>query len=211
VGAKRALELTAQLLAYAGRGETCAELLRLDRVASETVRMVKSSLPAGCLLDLQSPADLPSVYADATQLRQVLMNLMLNAAQAMKGRGGALTIRAGVHTHAGGDLADAASPDPLPAGPYVWIEVEDRGKGMDDATRVRIFDPFFSTRAEGRGLGLAVVLGIVRGHRGALTVRSEPGVGSTFRVFLPAAEGGVVTRSPERPRLAPSTRVDAPV
>jgi PAS domain S-box-containing protein len=186
VGAQRALELTTQLLAYAGRGETHAENVRLDRLAAETARLVKSALPAGCLLDLQWPDDLPTVFADATQLRQVLMNLLLNAAQAMKGRAGALTVRAGVQEHTG-ELENAVSPESLPAGRYVWVEVEDRGNGMDDATRARIFDPFFSTRPDGRGLGLPVVLGIVRGHGGALTLETAPGVGTTFRLYLPVA------------------------
>jgi signal transduction histidine kinase len=198
VGAQRALELTTQLLAYAGRGETRAELVRLDHLAAETARLVKSALPAGCLLDLQWPDDLPTVFADATQLRQVLMNLLLNAAQAMKGRAGALTVRAGVQHHAGDDLVNSVSQEPLPAGRYVWLEVEDLGKGMDEATRARIFDPFFSTRPDGRGLGLPVVLGIVLGHGGALTLQTALGVGTTFRIFLPLATEGDELSAPIR-------------
>jgi signal transduction histidine kinase len=198
-GAKRALELTAQLLAYAGRGETHAERVRLDRLAAETVRLMKSSIPPGCLLDLEAPEDLPEVVADATQVRQVLMNLLLNAGQAMKGRSGALAVRAGVLDHAGGPIPDAASPEPLPAQRYAWIEVADRGKGMDDATRARIFDPFFTTRPDGRGLGLSVVLGIVRGHGGAVCVRSTVGEGTTVRVHLPVAPAAPARDAASRP------------
>jgi signal transduction histidine kinase len=204
-GAQRALELTSQLLAYAGRGETRAELVRLDRLAEETARLVRSSLPPGCLLDSHWPDELPLVFADATQLRQVLMNLMLNAGQSMKGTAGALSLRAGIHDHAGEHLPHAVFPDRLPAGRYAWIEVEDQGKGMDEAMRARIFDPFFTTRPEGRGLGLPVVLGIVRGHRGALDVRSEPGVGTTFRVYLPVAEADADARAPSRPEMEPAS------
>jgi PAS domain S-box-containing protein len=209
-GAKRALELTAQLLAYAGRGETHAELVRVDRLAAETVRLMKSSIPAGCLLDLDAPDDLPAVFADATQLRQVLMNLLLNAGQAMKGRSGVLAVRAGVQEHGGGLVPDAATPDPLPAQRYVWVEVEDRGKGMDEATRARIFDPFFTTRPDGRGLGLPVVLGIVRGHGGAVSVRSAPGQGTTVRVLIPVPTGAEARREPVRPELTPKPRPEAP-
>ena len=209
-GAKRALELTAQLLAYAGRGETHADMVRIDRLAAETVRLMKSTIPAGCLLDLEAPDDLPSVFADATQLRQVLMNLLLNAAQAMKGRSGLLAVRAGVAEHDGGAVPDAATPEPLPAQRYVWVEVEDRGRGMDEATRARIFDPFFTTRPDGRGLGLPVVLGIVRGHGGAVSVRSELGRGTTVRVMIPVPTGAEARREPVRPELTPRPRVEAP-
>jgi signal transduction histidine kinase len=203
VGTQRAGELTRQLLAYAGRGETRAEPIQLDRLASETARLLRSSVPPGCLLELQLPETLPTVLADATQLRQVVMNLLLNACQAMKGRGGTLTVRGGVQTLAGDELADSATPERLAAGRYVWLEVEDQGVGMSDATRARIFDPFFTTRSDGRGLGLPVVLGVVGAHRGAVVVRSRTGVGTTFRVYLPASTasadapaGGSLTPAP---------------
>lgn len=187
VAAQRAGELTTQLLACAGREQTRPERLQLAALAAETARLLKSALPAGCSLELPPPQALPPVVADPTQLRQVVMNLALNACQAMRGRKGTLTLRAGTAQLMGDELAGAATPDRLPAGHYVWVEVEDQGIGMSDATRARIFDPFFSTRAEGRGLGLPVVLGIVRAHRGALTVRSQAGVGTTFRLYLPQA------------------------
>ncbi|HSN15642.1 MAG TPA: ATP-binding protein, partial [Anaeromyxobacteraceae bacterium] len=187
VAAQRAGELTTQLLACAGREQTRPERLQLATLAAETARLLKSALPAGCSLELPPSQALPPVVADPTQLRQVVMNLALNACQAMRGRKGTLTLRAGTAQLMGEELAGAATPDRLPAGHYVWVEVEDQGIGMSDATRARIFDPFFSTRAEGRGLGLPVVLGIVRAHRGALTVRSQPGVGTTFRLYLPQA------------------------
>jgi signal transduction histidine kinase len=202
-GARRATELTAQLLAYAGRGETRAESLQLARLAEETAALVRSSFPSGVRLSLQCPDALPPCHADATQMRQVLMNLLLNAAQAMQGRRGEVTVRAGVHEHSGDPLESGPFATPPEPGTYVWVEVADQGAGMDPETRARIFDPFFTTRNGGRGLGLAVVLGIVRGHRGAVTVQSEKDRGSAFRFYVPVAASQAGERTPAPLPIAP--------
>jgi len=131
--------------------------------------------------------DLPSVMADATQIRQVVMNLITNASEAIDDREGTITLRTGSLSCDRDYFADAIGDRGRHVpGPYVFLEVSDTGVGMNAETLARIFDPFFSTKFAGRGLGLAAVLGIVRGHKGALKVSSEPGKGTTFRVLLPA-------------------------
>ena len=146
-------------------------------------------------LSLHLRDDVPPIVADATQLRQVVMNLITNASDALAGRAGTGD-RAGPapSTPTRSMLAGTYLNEELPAGEYVYLEVTDSGVGMDAATRARIFEPFFTTKFTGRGLGLAAVLGIVRGHKGAIDVTSEPGCGTTFRVLFPAPP-----RSPEAP------------
>ncbi|MHC4718760.1 MAG: ATP-binding protein [Planctomycetota bacterium] len=131
--------------------------------------------------------NLPAVEADATQMRQVLMNLITNASEAIGDHSGTITIRTHVAEIGPEDTKDAQL-NVLAEGRYVCLEVSDTGCGMDDETEARVFDPFFTTKFTGRGLGLAAVLGIVRGHRGAVKIISEPGKGTTFRILLPPIE-----------------------
>jgi signal transduction histidine kinase len=184
-GATRAVELTAQLLSYAGRGAVVVAPVDLSRLAAETALLVRSSLPGGTYLRLACPEELPRVRADATQMRQLIMNLVLNAGQAMGGRSGEIAVRTAEVTCDRAELERSPIGKGLAEGRYVSLEVIDQGAGMSPETTARIFDPFFTTRADGRGLGLAVVMGVVKGHRGALTVESSPGAGTTFRVLLP--------------------------
>jgi two-component system cell cycle sensor histidine kinase/response regulator CckA len=185
-GATRAVELTAQLLAYAGQGAVVVAPVDLSRLAVETALLVRSSLPHGTYLRLACPEELPRVRADATQVRQLLMNLLLNAGQAMGGRSGEIAVRTAAVACDRAELERSPIGKGLAEGRYVSLEVVDQGVGMSPETKARIFDPFFTTRSGGRGLGLAVVMGVVKGHRGALTVESSPGAGTTFRVLLPA-------------------------
>ena len=203
-GATRAVELTAQLLAYAGKGETTVAPLNLSRLAAETALLVRSSLPQGTYLRLVCPEELPRVRADTTQMRQLLMNLLLNAAQAMGGRPGEIAVRTAAVECGRAELERTTIGKGLPEGRYVALEVSDQGVGMSLETTARIFDPFFTTRSGGRGLGLSVVMGVVQGHRGALTVESSPGVGTTVRVLLPA--DGAVTSPPASLPSAGSSR-----
>jgi CheY-like chemotaxis protein/ketosteroid isomerase-like protein len=134
----------------------------------------------------------PAVRADRAQLQQVVMNLITNASDALDERPGRVTLRTYV-----ADLGDRGDTlPPLGAGRYVALEVEDDGVGMSDATRARIFEPFFTTKAMGRGLGMAAILGILRGHRGGIRVRSTPGQGACFTVFLPACEESAEAAAP---------------
>jgi len=141
------------------------------------------------------------VEGDPTQLRQVVMNLVTNASESLQDRGGRVTVRCGLMNANADYLQDTfGSADPA-AWTYVFLEVSDPGKGIDEAVRKRIFEPFFSTKFTGRGLGLASVLGIVRGHHGVIKLTSEPGTGTRFRVLIPPATEAMV-----QPSLPLSTR-----
>jgi CheY-like chemotaxis protein len=131
---------------------------------------------------------LPAVESDATQIRQVVMNLITNASDALDDMRGIITVTTGVMECDEAYLSESYLDDRLPGGTYVTLEVSDTGCGMDSETIRRIFDPFFTTKFTGRGLGLAAVLGIVRGHKGAIKVYSEVGKGTTIKVLLPAVE-----------------------
>jgi CheY-like chemotaxis protein len=133
------------------------------------------------------------VLADITQLRQIVMNLVINAADAIADRPGVITITTYARTVDAAFLRTSLGHPELPAGTYVGLEVADSGVGMPPETIARIFEPFFSTKFSGRGLGLAAVRGIVQAHRGALFVESQPGAGSTFRLLLPATQGDAVS------------------
>jgi CheY-like chemotaxis protein len=128
------------------------------------------------------------VDVDATQIRQIVMNLVINASEAIGEQSGVIAVSTGCARCSRDYLRDLWLDEQLPEGLYVTLEVADTGCGMDRDTLARIFDPFFTTKFTGRGLGMAAVLGIVRGHRGTIKVSSEPGRGSTFKLFLPASE-----------------------
>ena len=189
--ARRAADLSRQMLAYAGKGKFFVERVRLDKLIVDMVHMLDVAVSKKATLRLDLAPDLPSVDVDATQIRQVAMNLILNASEAIGDQPGVITVRITAIECDVTFLRTLALAGDLRAGPYVVLEVSDTGCGMDEATTARIFEPFFSTKFTGRGLGLAAVLGIVRGHRGAIEVRSKPGEGSTFRVLLPAAAPAV--------------------
>jgi CheY-like chemotaxis protein len=144
---------------------------------------------------------MPACEADASQLGQVIMNLVINASEAMENQGGTIRIATGAKYCEPDYLKESYLSESLPAGRYVYLEVSDTGCGMSDDTRARLFDPFFSTKFVGRGLGLAAVLGIVRGHRGAIIGASELGKGSTFTVLLPASERPAVEPAAPKPVL----------
>jgi len=185
--AQRAAELTRQMLAYSGRGKFIVESLSLSHIVHEMTQLLRRVISKRARLSLHLRDDMPPIVADATQLRQVVMNLITNASDALLGEPGLVTLRTGtIHADAN-MLAGTYLNEELPAGEYVYLEVTDSGVGMDTATRARIFEPFFTTKFTGRGLGLAAVLGIVRSHKGAIDVTSEPGCGTMFRVLFPAA------------------------
>ncbi|MEM7410993.1 MAG: ATP-binding protein [Myxococcota bacterium] len=199
----RAAELTTQLLAYAGRTSVAPAPLEVGALVSEMSALLRTSVGRGRLA--LEPAEKPLwIHADATQIRQLVMNLITNASESLPDLGGRVQVRIG-HEWVDRDrlLSGGIAEEPT-EGDYVFIEVRDDGCGMDEATQQRIFDPFFSTKIEGRGLGLAAVLGIVRSHHGLLEVRSAPGEGTTFRALflreqrIPATttESGAATRLP---------------
>ena len=183
----RAADLCRQMLAYSGKGKFVIERLRLDEVIHEMVHMLKTCISKKALLNLSLAKELPSIEGDPAQLRQVLMNLVINASEAIGDRSGVVTISTGARHCDAEYLRETFLDDSLPEGLYVSLEVSDTGCGMDKETQARIFEPFFTTKFTGRGLGMSAVLGIVRGHKGALKVYSEPGKGTTFRLLFPAS------------------------
>lgn len=182
-----ASELTRQLLAYAGKGHFVIELVNLNNLVEGISQLLRASVSKKVILDYDFAEDLPPVEVDTSQIRQLLVSLATNASDAIKGESGRITISTSEITASDEELASTYLDDDLPGGDYVCLEVADTGPGMDEATVERIFDPFFTTKEMGRGIGLASVLGIVRGHKGAITVHSEIEKGSAFRVLLPAS------------------------
>ncbi len=188
--ARRAADLCHQMLAYAGKASFSTVRVNLRELVEEMSHLLQASISKKASLSLHLDAALPTIRADPSQIRQIVMNLIINASESMGDRGGSITVSA-VPVHCGADqLRGTPFGDTLAPGRYIELTVEDTGCGMDEATRERIFEPFFTTKFAGRGLGLAAVLGIVRAHNGALAVRSELGKGTVFRILLPAPEGG---------------------
>jgi signal transduction histidine kinase/CheY-like chemotaxis protein len=194
--AVRAAELTGELLAYAGRGSLALRALDLSESVAEITHLLEASISKKAVLRFEFAPNLPAVWGDAAQLRQIAMNFITNASDALGEQCGTITVRTGVVYADRGYLAETSLHQELPEGPYAYLEVSDTGCGMDADTAARIFDPFFTTKVTGRGLGLAAVLGIVRGHRGAIKVESVPGLGTTFRVLLPAAGPAAAEHGP---------------
>jgi len=191
--ARRAADLCRQMLAYSGKGRFVIENLDLGEIVKEMSDMLAMSISKKAVLRYRLSPDLPRVEADAAQIRQVVMNLIINASEAIGDTSGVISLSTGLMDCDRAYLREVAGGDELPEGRYIFLEVTDTGTGMDKATQEKIFDPFFTTKFTGRGLGLAAVLGIVRGHRGAIKVYSETGKGSTFKVLLPAAGVAAVT------------------
>jgi PAS domain S-box-containing protein len=189
ISAQRAAELTRQMLAYSGRGQFKVEPVDLSAVVEEMAQLVRRVISTQTQLSLRLGRQVPPVTADITQLRQVVMNLITNASDALGGKEGTVTVETGAITADRAMLNATYLNEQLAPGEYVYLDVADTGSGMDAATKARIFEPFFTTKFAGRGLGLAAVLGIVRGHKGAIAVESVPGQGTRFRVLLPVAGG----------------------
>ncbi len=201
---RRAAELCRQMLAYAGKGALAAELVDLSEVVREMAHILKISISPHAVLHCNFADRLPAVKADPAQVRQVIMNLIINASEALGDAPGVIALTTGSRQCDRPYLAQTYLNEDLPAGDYVYLEVADTGCGMDPDTQQKIFDPFFSTKFTGRGLGLAAVLGIVRGHQGAVRVESRPGQGTTITVIFPAA----ASAAPARPAPpAPSPRL----
>jgi hemerythrin-like metal-binding protein/PAS domain S-box-containing protein len=193
----RSSSLVQQILAYAGRGSASITVLDLNRQVEDLTRLLRASLSRRATLRLFPEPELPPIRGDRAQIQQVIMNLVLNASEAVDFHSGAITIRTGRE-----DLDEAAiratyRGQSLEPGPHVFLEVADDGLGMPADVLERIFDPFFTTKFAGRGLGLSAVLGTLKTHRGGIQVRSGPGEGTTFRLLFPAAPPGEVPETKE--------------
>ncbi len=194
---RQAADLTGQMLAYSGKGRFVVEDIDINALVQDMSSLLESSTSKKVELGYELGAELPAVTADATQLRQIVLNLVTNASEAVGNDGGIVRLRTYSAEYDRTDL-DRASPNGgLAEGRYVTIEVNDTGCGMDDETKANVFDPFFTTKFTGRGLGLAAVQGIVRGHEGAILVDSELGSGTTFKVLLPALDRAAEAVTPQ--------------
>ncbi len=188
MAATRASELAFQMLAYSGKGSFEIRNLSLNEIISETSEMIKVSTSKKTLLKYDLAESIPDIRADRAQLRQVIINLITNAAEAIGDKPGVITLKTGQKHCDRALLSRTYLDDDLEEGPYVFLEVTDTGEGMDESIQSKIFDPFFSTKFTGRGLGLAAVLGIIRAHLGAIQVISHPKQGTTFSVYLPTSD-----------------------
>jgi len=197
LAAGRAADLSNQMLAYSGKGKFVIESLNLSQIIEEMEHMLAISVSKKATFRYDLAPGLPSIEADATQLRQIIMNLVINASDAIGDNSGVIAVSTGImdcdHTY----LQETWLDDNLPEGRYVFLEIADTGCGIATETIDRIFEPFFSTKFTGRGLGMAAVLGIVRGHNGAIKIYSEIGKGSTFKILLPASTLPATSVEPE--------------
>ena len=197
--AQRAADLCRQMLAYSGKGRFDVRPIDLTEVIREMAQLLTVSVSKRVAFHYDFSSELPAVEADVTQMRQVIMNLITNASEAIGDEDGVIAVRTAARYCDEETLSENYLGDELPAGTYVVLEITDTGCGMDDETQARIFDPFFTTKFTGRGLGMAAALGIIRGHGGAVKVQSQVGAGTTFTVYLPASqlEAGTPVVTPE--------------
>lgn len=183
--AERMARLTSQMLAYSGRGHFVVEAVDVSDQVDRITGLIHASIPKNVNLKLSLAKELPLVDVDVSQLQQVIMNLVINAAESIGEGEGSVEVKTAVERVADEELQNNVAQTSPPPGEYVCLTVKDAGCGMDEETRSRIFDPFFTTKFTGRGLGLSSVIGIVRGHKGLITVESHAGEGAAFRVFFP--------------------------
>jgi hemerythrin-like metal-binding protein/PAS domain S-box-containing protein len=181
----RSSSLVQQILAYAGRGATNVIPLDLNRQVEDMARLMRTALPRKAVLHLEQDPDLPLIQGDPGQIQQVIMNLALNASEAIADQGGTITIRTGQEWLDASAIHGAGPGQDLEPGRHVLLEVADDGPGMPPEVVERIFDPFFTTKFTGRGLGLSAVVGILKAHHGCVQVRSEPGKGTNLKLLFP--------------------------
>jgi len=200
--ADRAADLAKQMLAYSGRGHFVVEPVSLDELVADMVSLLESSCARMTVLEFDFESETHAIMADATQVRQIVMNLVINAHEASEDSGDPVVVRTRVMDCDSAILSASRLPQKPEEGTYICLEVCDRGSGMDEDAQARMFDPFFTTKFTGRGLGLSAVLGIVRGHHGAIMVDSVPEEGTTVRVLFPAHKPPAV-QPPEKPTVQP--------
>jgi PAS domain S-box-containing protein len=192
--AERGSEIVRQLMIYAGRESAGVGLVDLSKTVDEMLSLLKVSVTKRAVIEAHLDGDLPAIQASGAQVRQMVMNLITNASDAIEDRDGVIRVSTRRVTRQGESAANLSNM--LPDGDYVQLEVSDTGRGMPPQTQAKVFDPFFTTKSAGRGLGLAVVHGIVRSLGGAIHLTSEPGKGTTFQVLLPCAEATADSSGP---------------
>ena len=197
LAAERAADLTRQMLAFSGKGHFVIDVVNLNALVLQNLTLLRASLSRSVSVELELNREACLVEADRAQIQQVIMNLLINASEAIGERPGEVAIRTTIAELAGSRFSPHMQVV-IPPGRYAVLEVRDNGSGMASDTVKRIFDPFFTTKFTGRGLGLAAALGIVKGHCGDVEVISTPGLGTTFRIFLPASvRGSLAQKGPD--------------
>ena len=197
VAARRSAELAKQMLAYSGKGMFVVQPVGLSELVRGIAELIQGTISKKAVLSWAFAPDTPTIEGDVAQLHQVVLNLITNASEALGDEPGTIEISTGAVEADRSLLSGYELADELPPGRYAFFEVADSGPGMDAETQARIFEPFFSTKFVGRGLGLAAVQGIVRGHSGAIKLTSEPGRGTSFRLLFPAVSAQAETTVPE--------------
>ncbi len=206
---QRATDLTQRMLAYAGRAACDVKVMDLNQLVEELADFASAAIPKRVQLRIKTAEKLPLIKADSGQVQQIIMNLLINAAEAIGHDEGSVSISTWEEALDREQIATQFAEHKMDPGTYVCLEVRDTGCGMSPEILTRVFDPFFTTKFAGRGLGLSAILGIVRAHRGAITFSSELGAGTVFRVFLPAITAK--EQAPTRQRRAPRVPLDATV
>ena len=191
-GAKRAADLTRQMLAYSGKGNFVIETMNVSALIEDMAHLLRTAISHAITLNLNLDKSLPAIEADVTQMQQVVMNLITNAAEAIGDETGIVRLSTGkmecTKEYLAQSLLTHESNEETQPGVYVYFEVSDTGCGMNEETKAKIFEPFFTTKFTGRGLGMAAVLGIIRGHKGAIMLNTIPGKGTIFKILFPAVE-----------------------
>jgi signal transduction histidine kinase len=205
LGAQQAADLVDKMLAYAGQRQAAPEPVDMDMLVRDMGALLQATIGRHCTISYEAEGSLAPITGDPTQLRQVLLNLVTNAAEA-SAAGSIVTVTTGMETLTASAIAAMTFDGQMGPGVCAFLEVADSGCGIDEATLKRVFDPFFSTKTHGRGLGLAAVQGIVRSHGGALRITSAPGRGTRVRIWLPVSptEARPAVSDPPQP-LQPSS------
>ncbi|HEY9162381.1 MAG TPA: PAS domain S-box protein [Desulfomonilia bacterium] len=189
----RAADLCKQMLAYSGKGRFMVVPINLSDLINDMKNMLEISVSKKVSLRYYLGRDLPSINADVAQIQQIILNLVINASEALDDKKGNIVISTtGLEYNSKDDSATLSYGEIKEGGSCVCLDITDDGCGMDKETVDKIFDPFYTTKFTGRGLGLAAVQGIVRGHKGAIKIFSEIDKGTTFRIFFPAIEKAAV-------------------
>ena len=187
--AQRAADLCRQMLNYAGKSSLTFTQVKMTALVDDMIKMLKATINKNVTITSNFSADIPSIRGDASQLRQIVMNLIINASEAIGEEHGDIRVSLAETTVVEGKSDKDHIGKSIPVGQYVCLEVADNGCGMDDDTRQRVFEPFYTTKFTGRGLGMSAVLGIITSHKGALQFTSQQGSGTTFKVYLPVQNG----------------------
>ncbi len=200
--ALRSADLAKQMLAYSGKGSFVVQPMALPQLVREMTELIQGVISKKAVLGTAFAEDTPTIAGDVTQLRQVVLNLITNASEALGDEAGTIQVTTGSVEADQAYLAGFELADGLPSGRYAFLDVTDSGAGMDPQTMARMFEPFFTTKFTGRGLGLAAAQGIVRSHRGAIKIYSQPGRGTSFKLLFPAVDdpvGPPATETSEAP------------